>query len=111
MQQAFWVVSSPGSKRESDSADGARGGCVGESACALNSGGEEELSDTRNGTVLKGTSETLREAGYTPSSPTRVRLRELESLAQGHVSCAVAFKSSEGPRAGLLRSQWVQPTW
>lgn len=49
---------------------------------------------------MKGTSETLREAGYTPSSPIRVRLRELKSLAQGHIAfkSAVAFKSSEVPQ-------------
>lgn len=27
-----------------------------------------------------------------------MRLRELKSLAQGHISCAVAFKSSEDPQ-------------
>lgn len=90
---------------------------MGEPAYVLNSGGEAEISGTRKGTVWEGTSETLREAGYTPSSPTGVRLRELRSLAQGHRNCAVAFTSSEGPQGRALEepvgaaSMVIQVQW
>lgn len=57
MRQALWMVSSPGSKRKGDSADGISKSYVGESALELTREGKR--SENRNVAMLKGTSETL----------------------------------------------------